>query len=215
MTGTLLWVGLWLSVTAGLRTVRDHEGASSHSTPFLTLSSLLIIAGFSSAQLIGFPALLPLLMRDGLVGVSQPWRLITSIVVQDGGWAGAVFNLTGLLVTGWVAERLLGRAHWLAVALLGVLAAQFVALSWQPLGGGNSILDFALAGAVCAASVSGGSKRPGRLPAMGAFASFALQLFMRDIHGVAATTGALVEFVLELWGRGRGTPPTKRIEPTP
>ncbi|MEJ2061584.1 MAG: rhomboid family intramembrane serine protease, partial [Gammaproteobacteria bacterium] len=142
------------------------------------------------------PSLLPLLMRDGLHVISgQPWRLATSLLVQDGGWGGTVFNLIGLLAIGPLAESLLGRQLWAAVAGISVILTQIVALSWQPIGAGNSILDFGLAGAVCATCLMSRSVRQALIPAVGACTCFVLLVFMRDIHGVAGVIGALAALV--------------------
>jgi hypothetical protein len=44
------------------------------------------------------------------------WRLVTSLLVQDGGWVGAGFNIAGFVVIGALAERLLGAPRWVVVA---------------------------------------------------------------------------------------------------
>lgn len=174
--------------------------------PALTLCCASVIGAVSLAQLTLAPSLLPLLMRDAAqVHAGQVWRLATSLLVQDGGWAGAAFNLVGLLAIGALAERLLGRRRWGVVAVVSVLCAQWLALSWQPTGGGNSILNFGLAGAVCAACLTA---RPpqGMAPAVAASACFVALLAMEDIHGAAAVTGALVAAALASSGRNPTAP---------
>ncbi len=188
----LLGIGLSSAFVAGVIASRATARADSGSVPVLTLACCLVIAVFSLAQLLVAPHLLALLMRDAAcVSSGQPWRLLTSLLVQDGGWAGAAFNLVGLLAIGTVAERVLGRLQWGVVAAISVAVAQSFALFWQPIGAGNSILDFGLAGAVCAVCLR---VRPvGRLlaPVIGASACFVFLLAARDIHGVAAVSGAI------------------------
>jgi hypothetical protein len=60
------------------------------------------------------------------------WRLVTSLLVQDGGWVGAGFNIAGFVVIGALAERLLGAPRWVVVAGASVAVAQAAALAWQP-----------------------------------------------------------------------------------
>lgn len=190
----LLGVGLSSAFIAGMLTMRATAG-QTRSLPFLTLACFLVIAAFSFAQFTIEPGLLSLLMRDAeRVYSGQPWRLLTSLLVQDGGWVGATFNLAGLLAIGTVAERMLGRLRWAVVAALSVAVAQAFALFWQPTGAGNSILNFGLAGAVCAVCLLSRPARQLLVPAIIALACFVLLLAGRDIHGVAALSGALVMF---------------------
>ena len=201
----LLAGGLSSAFVAGVMATPVGRKRASGSTPVLTLACFSVIAAFSVAQLMIAPGLLTLLMRDvSRIGSGQPWRLATSLLVQDGGWVGAAFNLVGLLAIGTVAERALGRLRWAAIGTTSVAAAQMFAFLWQPTGAGNSVLDFGLAGAVCAACLV---KRPSRhslIPAIVASASFALIFAARDIHGVAGATGALVELAFSLPARKRG-----------
>jgi membrane associated rhomboid family serine protease len=186
----LLGASLSSAFVAGMLAMPTTTG---RDLPFLTLACFLVIATFSFAQLTIEPSLLPLLMRDAeRVYSGQPWRLLTSLLVQDGGWAGAAFNLVGLLAIGTVAERMFGRLRWVVVSILSVAIVQAFALFWQPTGAGNSILNFGLAGAVCATCLLSRPTRQLLVPALIASACFVLLLMERDIHGVAAVTGALV-----------------------
>jgi membrane associated rhomboid family serine protease len=200
----LLGVGLSSAFVAGVIAIRASARPGSGAAPVLTFAAFFAIAPISLAQLLFAPHLLPWLMRDATqVYSGQPWRLLTSLFVQDGGWGGAAFNLAGLLAIGAVAERLLGRLPWLAVAAISVAGAQSLGLLWQPTGAGNSILNFGLAGAVCAVCLT---VRPPQLlvPAVVATACFLLLLAARDIHGVAAVTGALATFAFSLRRRRQG-----------
>ena len=202
----LLGIGLFSAFVTGTMAPRAIASHGSGSIPFLTLTCFVIIASFSFAQLVIEPLLLPLLMRDTtLIYSGQPWRLMTSLLVQDGGWTGTAFNLVGLVAIGTVAERALGRLQWTATAAIAVAGAQAAALLWQHNGAGNSIVNFGLAGGVCAACLT--SRPAGRMfvPAIIASACFVCLLVWRDIHGVAATIGALVVSVLSLMGRKRAT----------
>lgn len=190
-THLLLGAGLVSSFIAGIMAAPAGVSGKSWSTPFLTLAAVCVIGVISIAQLTVAPALLPMLMRDtALVRSGEVWRLASSLAVQDGGWSGAAFNLAGLAAIGIVSERTFGRLHWLAIAAISVASAQLLALRWEPVGAGNSILNFGLAGGVCAASLAG--SRQARAPAAMASACFVLLLASRDIHGAAAVAGMVV-----------------------
>jgi membrane associated rhomboid family serine protease len=118
--------------------------------PWLTLSVTLVTAAVSLTQL-AVPQLLERLGRTPAARHGESWRLLTSMLVQDGGVAGTVFNLGGLVVLGVLAERVDPRLHW-AMAYLGAgLVGELAGLWWQPSGGGNSVAVCGLAGLLSAA----------------------------------------------------------------
>jgi membrane associated rhomboid family serine protease len=67
------------------------------------------------------------------------WCLVTSLVVQDGGLSGSIFNLVSILLMGRVAEELWGSQKWLLLFFGGGILSQIVAFAWQPVGAGNSV----------------------------------------------------------------------------
>jgi hypothetical protein len=53
------------------------------------------------------------LRRDGpAISSGQLWRLLSSLLVQDGGWIGTAFNLAGLVLVGIAAEQAIAPALW-------------------------------------------------------------------------------------------------------
>jgi len=121
----------------------------------------------------------------------QTWRLLTALVQQDGGWHGLIGNVVALVLVGSVAELLMGgRRTALTFFAVGVLA-QLPALVWQPVGAGNSVGNFGLAGAV-ALLVLLDHQRPGAatvaavLTLLGGIWLTALA----DVHGPAVLLGA-------------------------
>ncbi|HEY2791524.1 MAG TPA: rhomboid family intramembrane serine protease [Micromonosporaceae bacterium] len=113
--------------------------------PVLTLVVFAVTAAVSLCQLTFAPRLLADLERTpaGLHG--DWWRTITTMTVQDGGWEGGLSNLLFLLALGAYAEQLVPRWRWAAGYLGAGLVGQFVAYSWQPTGGGNSVANCGLA----------------------------------------------------------------------
>jgi membrane associated rhomboid family serine protease len=119
--------------------------------PYLTSG----VAGFTVVSgLIGlaWPAWEEHLRRDpALIADGQWYRLATSLVVQDGGAFGLVFNVATLLVLGVLAERRLGRWRWLVLYLGGAAAGQAMGYLAGTVGAGNSIANLGLAGGLIAA----------------------------------------------------------------
>jgi rhomboid protease GluP len=74
--------------------------------PWATTVALLVVGIPTLAQFTVAPRLLDELQRDWtLIGQGQIWRLLTSLVVQDGGPVGAIFNLVALAAIGVAAEQ--------------------------------------------------------------------------------------------------------------
>ena len=82
-------------------------------------------AAVAAAIQYGVPAVIPVLQRDpGGLAQGQWWRLATPLLVQTPGWYQVAANLVSLAVVGTVAEWVLGRWRWLALAA--------VRLAWAP-----------------------------------------------------------------------------------
>ena len=141
------------------------------------------------------PWLLGDLQRDWiLIGRGQVWRLLTTLVVQDGGLAGAIFNLVALGAIGVAAEQVWGARRWTAIALAAGLGAQFWGIIVQPVGAGNSVAVFGLAASMAVLAVLRGvgiQRLVGLISLLGA----AVLLVVGDIHGGAATIGAVLGLV--------------------
>jgi rhomboid protease GluP len=144
-----------------------------------------------------FPAVLVALERNAtLIASGEWWRLVTALFVQDGGLSGGVFNIVGLALIGSVAEYVWGQSRWLVIVMVAGLLSEVVALWWQPIGAGNSVANFGLAGAVAIACII---RRPARavlLASVVSLASCVALLFQRDIHGAAGLIGAMTALVL-------------------
>jgi hypothetical protein len=129
------------------------------------------------------------------------WRLLTALVVQDGGTGGAVGNLVALAVVGAVAEQVWSRRAWVAVALGGAFLAELWGLAVQPVGGGNSVAVFALSASLAVVAPVRGDLVT-RVLAGAALAAGAVLLVTGDLHGGAVLAGAL----LGLWLSRTGEP---------
>jgi rhomboid protease GluP len=161
-----------------------------------TMTALLVVGVPSLVQLTVAPWLLTHLQRDWTaIGDGQVWRLVTSLVVQDGGLAGTVFNLVSLFVIGSAAEAVWDARQWVVLALVSGVGAQLWGWLVQPVGGGNSVAVFGLAGSLAVLELRCGTDVQ-RLLAATSLLAAAILLLAGDIHGGAATIGVVGGAVL-------------------
>ena len=113
-----------------------QPGIVDQRRPIATIVALVVVGLPTLAQLTVAPSLLGDLRRDwAAIGSGQLWRLVTSLVVQDGGLLGALFNLVSLLVIGSAAEKAWGARRWVVLALGAGVGAQLWGWFVQPVGG--------------------------------------------------------------------------------
>jgi membrane associated rhomboid family serine protease len=171
--------------------VPHGRAATTPAFPVLTTAVAAVTAAVSIAGLVAEPVLLALRRDAAALSDGQLWRLLTALLVQDGGVPGTVFNLLGLVLVGVAAERRLGARAWLAAYLAGGLTGEFVGWAgWQPIGGGNSVGVCGLAGAL-AVAVLRDTRPPGRLETV-APATWAAALTASTLTGFAPVVAAVV-----------------------
>jgi len=157
--------------------------------PVLTISVLVVTGTFTALQF-AYPPLLAALRRTpDVFSQHEWWRLITPILVHDGGWRQIAFNFSATLIAGWIVERLYSRGQWLVLYFLGALAGEFAGLAWQPYGAGNSVAGAGLLGgiAVWLLTLKVTQARLGAVVLLGG----ALVLtVLRDLHGPPFLAGA-------------------------
>ena len=194
----LYLIGLYSAFVSGIFLLRVQSEADPGAgrLPCTTLL-LLLIVGIPSILQFFFPGLLRLLQRDYARFVhGEWWRLVTSLVVQDGGVGGTVSNLVALALIGSVAERLWDGRKMLLIFLAGGILAQFIAFLWQPTGAGNSVGNFSLAAGVAVTALIGRSAQPAQILALLALVADGILLPLQDIHGAAALIGAILAIFL-------------------
>ena len=180
--------------------VRPLAAPARAKWPWATTIALIIVGIPTLAQFTVAPMLLENLERNWtLIARGQVWRLLTSLVVQDGGLVGAIFNLVALAAIGVAAEQVWGAKRWTAIALAAGFGAQFWGKIVQPVGGGNSVVVFGLAASVAVLAMLQGVGMQ-RLLGLVSLLGAAVLLVVGDIHGGAATIGALLglAFVLAM-----------------
>lgn len=165
-----------------------HEGGSPLRASAPAVLVWLAVAVSSVVQLAVAPTLLDLGQRESdAILDGQLWRLATSIVLQDGGWFGAVSNLTVLAVTLLLVRHVLVGRRLVAVFATGGIVANLltVATFGQP-GAGSSMATMVLA------ITALGLVQRGRLRVLALLliAGAAVTLLVeRDQHGLAAAAG--------------------------
>ena len=194
---------------AGILHAREQADDAEERRPVVTPILCAVVAIPSLLQL-AFPTLLPALMRDADLTLrhGQPWRIVTALVVQDGGLAGLIFNLVPLALVGLLVERLWGGRR-IAILFWGTgILSQFVGFAWQPTGAGNSVGDFGLAvGLLLLCAVRARAIWPRLIALVAAVCAIRL-LTLRDIHGGACLIGlAIAAGLLLLDHRERGDAP--------
>lgn len=100
-----------------------------------------------------FPALLDVLSRrPELITDGQVWRLLTALVVQDGGVFGTVSNLLYLYVVACAAVPIWGGVRTAALLAAGAVGFDLLTTFVYPqFGAGNSAATFVLAATLPAA----------------------------------------------------------------
>lgn len=160
----------------------------------LTVFTLIAIATFFQFR---FPWMLDLLRRDSaMVELGEWWRIATALFVQDGGLAGSIFNLAALLFVGSIAEALWGSKRWLLIFFGGALLSELIALTWQPIGAGNSIGNFALAGSAAVWCIGKSRIILARILALICLLCALPLILGHDIHGAALSIGAIIGAIL-------------------
>jgi membrane associated rhomboid family serine protease len=181
---------------------RSTHDSSSSRWPLATILMLALTAGFTTAQF-WWPVVLEKLRRDpAALKSGEWWRILSPILVHDGGSTQILFNFTAIAIVGTIVERIYGPWRWLLFYLAAALAGEFAGYVWQPQGAGASVAGAGLLGALLTWLVS----KPG-LPwsarvggTIGLVAAVTLTCF-KDIHGPPILFGASLasEFMIRRW----------------
>lgn len=188
-------VAYWAVLAAawgGLQHEREGGTPLRPSVPAVLL--WLAVAVPSAVQLAVAPTLLDLGQRESdAILDGQLWRLVTSLVLQDGRWYGTVSNLAILAITLVLVGPFL--RGWRVVAVFisgGVVANLLTVATFGQSGAGCSMATIVLA--VTALGLVG--RQRVRLVASLVIAAAALTLLLQhDQHGLAAAAGLCVSAV--------------------
>lgn len=197
--------GLYSAYLAGFLYLRTRSATKPVSLRFprMTLFLFLMIAIPTTLQFF-FPGLLPLFQRDTTRFMNgEWWRVITPLFFQDGGISGTIFNLMSLALIGFVVEQYWDGRKMLVFFFVGGLVGELIGFVWQPTGAGNSVANFSLAASVAVICLLRRPPRPVQVAALLALSADILLVLLRDIHGPAALTGALLTLILSRLSKRR------------
>jgi membrane associated rhomboid family serine protease len=152
--------------------------------------TLFVLTAVPSLIGLATPAFEVALRRDPTLIAQGGWyRLVTSLVTQDGGALGCASNLIFLMALGILAERRLGGWRTLALYLSGAAVGQAAGCLFGTVGAGNSIANLGLAGGLVAAFARG---RAWRIDAtVGTFF-----ILLVSLDGLSSDTARTIGFVV-------------------
>lgn len=185
----------WRSPTA--RRYRDVVWSAFGLWAVVAVPSLLQFAA---------PRLLHALRRDpDAIGSGQVWRLLTSVVVQDGGVGGTVFNLVILALVAVVAGRVWGVARSVAFFVVGVIVFNLITtFAFASTGAGNSAATYTLACSLAGLALVARSSRDQVITGLLVLATGVAMLALRDAHGFAVLLGVALGGAAARWWPLRG-----------
>jgi hypothetical protein len=195
----LYLVVLALFAQVGLRLLR----ASTLPRRFPVVAAIAtVVIGIPSLLQYLWPTIATTLERNpGLtLQHGQWWRVLTALLAQDGGLAGAVFNLIVVAGVTLLGEWIWGRWMTVVLFLLPSIALNLLAIVyWNASGGGSSFATDALLMSMCGLALVTLRDVVARVCAGAAILiGIVLIVFLNDAHGVAILVGAGLGVVFAL-----------------
>jgi len=170
--------------------------------------ALCLVVAVPSLLQVPWPGIYDALSRQpSLIEHGQAWRLLTSVLVQDGGALGTAYNLVTLALTAAAATALWRPATAVAVFVAGALLFNLPAtFLWRDAGGGNSGATFVLVTSTLAALVVRERVRSARAAVVVVAACGAALLVLGDAHGEAVLAGLATGVLVATAVRRRSGP---------
>jgi hypothetical protein len=163
---------------------------------------LTVVIGVTSLLQFPFPPIGEALGRQPSLELhGQWWRVVTALMAQDGGPAGAIFNLLVVAVVTTFGEWAWGRWRMLVLFLGPSVVLNLLALAWNASGGGSSFASDGLLLSMCALGVVVTRRRLFVSCTAIALAAAVVLVVANDAHGVAMLLGAALGAVFALLRR--------------
>jgi len=120
------------------------------------------------------------------------WRLFTPLFVQDGGWAGLIFNLIALVIIGTLVENTFGKRRFLITYLIAGFVSEIAAYTMLQHQGfaGNSVANMGIAGLLFTALLASKAEPVRILGLIGMGAGLTL-LLTANLHGIGFAVGVV------------------------
>lgn len=169
------------------------------SKPFPLVAAILTIAiGVPSLLQFVWPTIYDVLHRDPTLTLhdGQWWRVLTSVMAQDGGLSAAIFNLVVIVLVTVLSEWIWGRWRTVLFFILTSLILNLLAIAWNQPGGGSSFASDGLLMSLCGFGLVSSRRLVIRLCAIVAIVIGIVLVALGDAHGVAMLLGAASGIVL-------------------
>lgn len=207
----VLWAAFaagWVAIAAA--TLKREPNSPPVRFTWWALILWLIVAVPALLQL-AFPQLLELGMRnDDIVQHGQWWRLVTANVLQDGGLAGTLSNLSVLAVTLLIVGRVLPGTLAVPLFIVGGIGSMLLQLNHP--GAGNSMATLAL---LAGTAVIGFSPRLTSILGLAALIVIcAVLTVLGNEHGPAILLGLVMGVIIRIVSRPE-SPPRSGIHAPP
>lgn len=183
---------LWMCMTEHTPELNKPRG----HLPVATIAIITVTALLTSLQFV-FPALLPALKRTpAAVTGHEFWRLVTPLFVHADGWRQIAFNFSAIAVVGVLTERIFGSTRWLILYFVPGIAAEMIALYWQPYGAGASIASAGLLGALATWLLFVNRRAQAWIGASFILIGAIVLTLFRDIHGPPILLGGAIAAIM-------------------
>lgn len=203
----LYLVVLVLFVQVGIRLLR--ASSLPRRFPIVALAATVVV-GVPSLLQFAWPSIATSLARNPELTIShgQWWRVVTALLAQDGGLAGAVFNLLVVAGVTLLGEWIWGRWRTIVLFLLPSIILNLLAVwAWHASGGGSSFASDGLLMSMCGLALVTPADRIAIVCSTAAILiGVALIVFLDDAHGLAILVGAALGVLFALPRIRRGRP---------
>lgn len=174
--------------------------------PWLTIVLVLVIGIPSVAQYLGLPAIGDALRREPALTLhhGEWWRVLTSLLAQDGGLVAATFGLVVVAIAITFSTWIQGPWLTLAIFLFCSIVLNLLAIGWGAVGGGTSFASDGTMLSVLALGLVTTRNRAVMAAAIVAIAGGVVLVVLGDAHGIAILLGAAIGAVHGILLRRRG-----------
>jgi hypothetical protein len=173
--------------------------------PVLAIVLVIVIGIPSIAQYTGLPAIGDALRREPALTLhhGEWWRVVTSLLAQDGGLVAAIFGLVVVAIAVAFSTWIQGTWLTLAIFLFCSIVLNLLAISWGAVGGGTSFASDGTMLSVLALGLVQARNRIVMVAAGIAIVGGVVLVVLGDAHGVAILLGTAIGAVRGLVLRRR------------
>ena len=171
-----------------------RQSARPRGFPWLTLVLVVVIGVPSIGQYTGLPAAGDALRREPQLTLhhGEWWRVLTSLLAQDGGLFAAIYSLAVVAVVITLSTWIQGPWLTLAIFVFSSIVLNLLALGWNAVGGGTSFASDGTMLSILAMGLVLARDRVVMICAVIAIAGGILLVVLADAHGIAILLGAVI-----------------------